>query len=53
MKPTKLYSLNPRAAWLWPLLIELWIGVVLVLFLIIRVLGSNMARHALRALLSY
>jgi hypothetical protein len=39
--------------WLWPVVIDLWIGAVLVLFLVIRVLGSNMARHALRVLWSH
>jgi hypothetical protein len=32
---------------LWPRLIELWISAVLVIFFIVRILGSSTAKHIL------
>lgn len=36
-----------------PMVVDLWIGAVLVTFLVIRILGSNSAAHALHKLFSH
>ncbi len=35
---------------IWPVVIDLWIATVLVLFLLLRVAGSNTGRHLLQLL---
>ncbi len=46
MKPTI------RTLWrnLWPIIIDLWVASVLLLFITIRVIGSNTGKHLLQAL---
>jgi hypothetical protein len=34
----------------WPMVIDLWIATVLVLFLLLRVAGSNTGKHLLKLL---
>jgi len=34
----------------WPVIIDLWIATVLVLFLLLRVAGSNTGKHLLKLL---
>jgi hypothetical protein len=41
---------NRMVGWLWLSLINCWIAAVLVMFMIVRVLGSNTARHVLHSL---
>ncbi len=52
MRPGKQQRTHSLAAlcWLYPWLIELWIASVLLVFFIIRVLGSGMGRRALSLL---
>lgn len=53
MNCAKRYRLHPSEGRLWPLLIDLWIAAALVLFLVIRVLGSNTARHLIHIVSSH
>jgi hypothetical protein len=41
-----------RTLWrnLWPIIIDLWVASVLLLFIAIRVIGSNTGKHLLQAL---
>jgi hypothetical protein len=41
-----------RTLWrnLWPIIIDLWVASVLLLFITIRVIGSNTGKHLLQAL---
>ena len=38
---------------LWPVLIHLWIASVFLMFVVIRVLGSNTARHIFHSLVAH
>jgi hypothetical protein len=53
MKPARPHPSSRFADWLWPWVIDLWMAAVLVMFLVIRVLGSNTTRHALHVLMSH
>ena len=41
-----------KTSWriLWPVIIDLWVASVLLLFIAIRVIGSNTGKHLLHAL---
>jgi len=49
-----LHTVKPtiKALWrnLWPMMIDLWVASVLVLFIALRVIGSNTGKNLLKAL---